>query len=114
MDTQTSVVCSRRMLAIRDTMDILGGKWKIPIVGVLSHGKMRFTELKNEIEGITPKMLSKELKDLELNDLVKRTVVDTRPVTVEYELTEYGHTLKDLIQQIYLWGVSHRQRMFPS
>jgi DNA-binding HxlR family transcriptional regulator len=104
--------CSQHMMAVQDAMDILNGKWKIMIIGSLSFGKKRFMELIREVNGIGAKMLSKELKDLEDNDLVKRTVYDTKPVTVEYELTEYGHTLTEVIGSIAKWGAEHRKRIF--
>lgn len=63
------------------------------------------------IDGIAAKMLSKELQELELNGLVKRTVLDTKPVTVEYELTEYGHSLRPIINEMATWGKLHRDRI---
>jgi DNA-binding HxlR family transcriptional regulator len=100
------------MLPMRDTLELLSGKWKILIVMVLAvRGRSRFMELRREIEGITPKMLSKELRDLEQNQLVTRTVLPTTPVSVEYELTAYGDTLEPLILAIRDWGVTHRERM---
>ncbi len=104
-------VCSAHHLAIRDTMDILSGKWKIQIIGSLNFGKKRFMELIVDIEGIAAKMLSKELQELELNGLVSRTVMDTKPITVEYELTEYGQTLRPIIAEMAAWGKRHRERI---
>jgi DNA-binding HxlR family transcriptional regulator len=60
---------------------------------------------------ITAKVLSKELKDLEINELVKRTVYDTKPVSVEYELTPYGHSLEKIIDEMRSWGINHRCRI---
>lgn len=103
---------SQRMLAIGDAMDVLGGKWRIPIVGALSFGgKMRFTDLLRSIPGIGAKMLSKELQDLEANQLLTRTVKQTKPITVEYEMTPYGLTLNNVICEIVSWGVSHREKI---
>jgi DNA-binding HxlR family transcriptional regulator len=103
---------TQRMLAIGDAMDVLGGKWRIPIVGALSFkGKMRFTDLLRSIPGIGAKMLSKELQDLEANQLLTRTVKQTKPITVEYEMTPYGLTLNNVICEIVNWGVSHRERI---
>ena len=103
--------CTTHHLAIRDTMDILSGKWKIRIIGSLSFGSKRFMELKGSIIGIAAKMLSKELHELELNGLVKRTVLETRPITVEYELTPYGHSLQPVIDVIADWGMQHRKKV---
>lgn len=103
--------CSRHILAVRDALDILSGKWKLPIISALIFSDKRFKEMEREIPGITAKMLSKELKDLEMNDLVQRTVYDTMPVTVEYSLTEYGRTLKKLISELHNWGTQHRKHI---
>lgn len=103
--------CSAHHRAISDTMDILSGKWKIRIIGALSFGKKRFGELKGEIDGIAAKMLSKELQDLETNQLITRKVLDTKPITVEYELTPYGESVKPIISSMADWGHQHRQRI---
>lgn len=103
--------CTTHHLAIRDTMDILNGKWKIRIIGALSFGARRFMELKGTIDGIAAKMLSKELQDLERNGLVSRTVLNTKPITVEYDLTDYGHSLKPIIDVIAAWGKEHRNKV---
>ena len=104
--------CDKALLAIRDTMDVLSGKWKIAIIGSLTFGEKRFKELQRDVDGITAKMLSKELKDLEINQLVKRTVFDTKPVTVEYRLTDHGHSLEKIIDELVRWGTVHREMIF--
>lgn len=101
---------SQYLLALTDTLNVVNGKWKIPIIGSLLYGKMRFKELQRHIDKITPRMLSKELKDLESNGIVKRTVYDTTPVTVEYELTESGKTFHDVLDKMVDWGVEHREK----
>jgi DNA-binding HxlR family transcriptional regulator len=63
----------------------------------------------NDVSGISNKMLSKELKELEINKLVKRKVLDTQPVTVTYNLTEYGVTLRTIINNLAAWGAEHRK-----
>lgn len=107
----SSTECSKSLLPVQDALYILSGKWKIPIIIALIHGNKRFKELNREIEGITAKMLSKELKELEVNTLVKRTVYDTIPVSVEYELTPYGTTLDEVIMALRDWGLKHRQKI---
>lgn len=108
----SSEVCKVRTLAIKDTMEILTGKWKFHILGTLMLvGKIRFMELLREIDGIGAKMLSKELQDLELNHLIKRTVLNTKPITVEYEITEYGQTLGPIIDEIVSWGIDYRNTL---
>jgi DNA-binding HxlR family transcriptional regulator len=100
------------MLALLDALDIFNGKWKIAIMCSLNENKKRFKELQRDIGEITGKMLSKELKELEMNELVNRTVLDTKPVTVEYELTSYGGSLEKVITELVSWGSKHRKRIF--
>lgn len=103
--------CDTHHRAMRDTMDVLSGKWKLRIVGSLSLGKKRFMELIAHVDGIAAKMLSKELHELEINGLVSRTVIKTKPMTVEYELTAYGHSLKPIVDEMVIWGMQHRKRL---
>ncbi len=103
-------ICQIRMQAISDTMSILSGKWKFHILGTLIEGnKLGFMDLMREIDGIGTKMLSKELQDLEMNHLISRKVMDTKPITVQYALTEYGKTLAPVIDELAKWGVDYRQ-----
>lgn len=99
------------ILAVYDTLDVVSGKWKLPIIGVLLFGKKRFRELGREIPKITPRMLSKELRNLEVNGIVTRTVHDTVPVSVEYELTQSGQTLTKVLDVMVEWGLEHRNRI---
>jgi len=103
--------CQKAILPVRDALDILSGKWKLPIIIALMYGNKRFNQLAKEIPGITDKMLSKELRDLEMNQLVKRTVHDTIPIIVEYSMTPYGKTLEKLIDELRKWGQLHRKRI---
>lgn len=96
------------VLAVNDTMNVISGKWKLPIIGSLLFGTKRFKELQREIPNITPRMLSKELKDLEANGIVTRTVYNTIPVTVEYELTRSGESFKKVLDVMVEWGLQHR------
>lgn len=107
----TSEKCCEHLRPVRDVMDLLNGKWKIPIIVVLLTGPRRFNELKDEINGISAKMLSKELSELEMNQLVFREVQDTKPITVVYSITEYGKTLRDLISEMSNWGQKHRKKI---
>jgi|SRR5690606_1397061 len=100
--------CKVKLRAVQDTLDILKGKWKISIISSLSFGKRRFMELQREVDGIGAKMLSKELQELEINGLILRTVCDTKPITVEYELSDYGKTLQNIINEMIKWGENHR------
>ena len=103
--------CTKAIIPVRDALDILSGKWKLPIIIALSFGNRRFSQLAKQIPGITDKMLSKELRDLEMNELVRRTVYDTVPVIVEYSMTTYGKTLEKLIEELQAWGLQHRKRI---
>lgn len=109
-----SAECKQSMSAVRDTLYVLSGKWKLPIIIALSNGPRRFKDLQRELEEITPKVLSKELKDLELNEFVTRTVYATSPVTVEYELTKYSQSLNKIIDEMREWGLQHRKRMMSN
>ncbi len=102
--------CRQSIQGIKDTQDLLSGKWKMTILGALYYnGKFRFMDLSRHIQGIAPKVLSKELKDLEMNHLIKRTVKDTMPITVEYELTPYGKSLNKVIYAMGEWGIAYRK-----
>jgi DNA-binding HxlR family transcriptional regulator len=103
--------CSHKILAISDTMEILNGKWKMSIIACLCYQPMRYSELLKEVKGISGKMLSRELKDLEMNELIERNVLNTAPVAVEYRITDYGLSLKQLTNTIADWGLMHRQRI---
>lgn len=97
------------VLAINDTLNVISGKWKLPIIASLSFNKRRFTEIQRNIPKITPRMLSKELKDLEMSGMIKRTVYDTMPVTVEYELSDSGKSISDVLDKMIEWGIKHRK-----
>jgi DNA-binding HxlR family transcriptional regulator len=98
--------------AVQDSMDTLNGKWKIAIISSLCcFTKRRFSDILSDVIGISNRMLSKELKDLEINQLIKRTILDTQPITVQYELTEHGKTLQTVIQELADWGVVHRKKI---
>ena len=104
--------CSAQfVLAINSTLNVISGKWKLPIIGSLLYGKKRYKELEKEIPKITPRMLSKELKDLEVNGIVKRTVHNSIPVLVEYELTVSGQSLHQVIEPMIEWGLQHRKNI---
>ncbi len=112
MDTiqHNTQACKKARLAVRDTLDVVGGKWKLVLLGILMDGKRRFRELSREA-GVTPRILSKELHELEMNGLVSRTVCDTRPVTVEYALTPYSETLSEVLDAMHRWGEQHRRKI---
>jgi DNA-binding HxlR family transcriptional regulator len=102
----------KEMRAVQDSMDVLSGKWKIAIISsVCYYNKRRFSDILNDVVGISNKMLSKELKELEVNKLIKRTVLETQPISVQYELTEHGKTLQTIINNLTAWGIEHRKKI---
>lgn len=102
----------KEMMAVQDSMDVLSGKWKIAIISsVCYYNKRRFSDILNDVVGISNKMLSKELKELEINKLIKRTVLETQPITVQYELTNHGKSLKTIINNLTDWGIAHRKEI---
>ncbi|RYD72789.1 MAG: transcriptional regulator [Sphingobacteriales bacterium] len=103
--------CKSMLLPVQDALQILHGRWKLPIIISLTFGTKRFKQIANELTGITDKMLSKELKDLEANQLIKRTVHDTFPPTVEYSITEHGKSLRTVLEALRHWGVDHRAKI---
>jgi DNA-binding HxlR family transcriptional regulator len=103
--------CTRSLLPIRDTLNILNGKWKLPIMFSLMFENLRFNELEREIRGIGPKMLAKELRELEVNHLIEKKPIGRNGEAFEYTITSYGMTLKKLIVQIEMWGIKHREKV---
>lgn len=106
----SDAACKQARLAIQDTLAMVGGKWKLILISVLRNGKRQFNELSREA-GISPRILSKELQELEANGLVSRKVCDTKPVTVEYALTDYSKTLNEVLNAMHQWGMAHRKRI---
>lgn len=101
--------CKGSIMAVHDAMYVLGGKWKMSIVACLIFGPRRYSDILRDITGISGKMLSRELKEMEINFLIKRTVSGKQPVMVTYELTEYGDTIKPVISILAGWGEEHRR-----
>lgn len=96
---------------VQDTLYVISGKWKLPILMTMFDGQSRFREIQRSIPKITTRVLSKELKDLEANKLIVRTVYDSSPVSIEYTLTPYSHTLKPVVDQMVNWGENHRKKI---
>jgi DNA-binding HxlR family transcriptional regulator len=95
--------------AIADTQYAIGGKWRLQIIIALYDKSKRFNEMQRLIEGISARVLSNELKELELNGFIHRKVdAKATPVIVEYALAEYSQTLETVIQAMIGWGINHR------
>jgi DNA-binding HxlR family transcriptional regulator len=96
---------------LQDFYTAINGKWKLQILILVNHGKSRFKDIQASIPKITNRVLSKELKDLEANQMITRTVYDTIPVTVEYRATDYALTIKPVIEMMTAWGKKHRKKI---
>jgi len=106
MKTKTySLGCS----TIQVTLNVMGGKWK-PLILYLLHkmGTMRFSDLNKKIEGITQKMLTQQLRELETDGLIERKVYPVVPPKVEYTITKYGKSLMPILIDMEDWGKKHR------
>ncbi len=96
---------------VQDTQFVLGGKWKLPIIISIYHGNKRFNEILSSIPPVTNRVLSKELRHLEENELISRKVYDDYPVRIEYLLTDYCHSITEVLQVMERWGKQHRERI---
>jgi DNA-binding HxlR family transcriptional regulator len=106
--------CAVSLKYVLDSLYVLGGKWKLPLILCLVQSPKRFNEIQNELSGISPKILAQELKDLELNEFITRNVYPTKPVTILYEATAYSRTLKNILRELSTWGEQHRDRIRKS
>lgn len=97
------------MKYFEDTMYVISGKWKIKIILALICGSKRYREIAKTVPDITFRMLSKELKQLELNKLISRTI--TAENIIIYEITEYAHTLSGVITEMIKWGKDYRENI---
>jgi DNA-binding HxlR family transcriptional regulator len=113
-EIKKEVTCEQELNAIRDSLEVLGGKWKLRIMRHLNNHideVNTFKKIQRGVEGISAKMLSKELQDLEINLLVSRAIRDTKPVTVQYAITEYGQSVFPVTESLVNWGLNHRQKI---
>ncbi len=103
--------CKKSITEVKDALYVLNGKWKLPLIISLQEGPKRFNQILRDLGEITPKVLSKELKELEANEFVTRTTVNTVPVSVIYELTDYSMRLDDVIESLRVFGEQHRNKI---
>ena len=106
--------CKATLNSVADALYVIGGKWKLRIIVALTDGNKRFNELQRLVEGISAKVLSTELKELELTGFVNRNVFTGTPVLVEYELSQYAETLNGVLQSLSEWGAMHRETVKKS
>ena len=104
-DKKLSLGCS----GVRTTLDAIGGKWKPLILFLVSSKTMRFSEIQRGIEGITQKMLTQQLRELEADKLIARKVYPQVPPKVEYSITKQGVSLLPVLESMSDWGRYHRQ-----
>ncbi|PSK93271.1 winged helix-turn-helix transcriptional regulator [Taibaiella chishuiensis] len=97
--------------ALQDTIYVIGGKWKLPIINSICNGNHRFREIERSIPGITTRMLSRELKEMELNKLIRRIEDPDFPTKVEYVSTEYCKSFGNIILEMISWGKQHRKKI---
>ncbi len=106
LDTKPCEYCP----TVQTTLDVIGGKWKPLILWHLESETLRFSELSRRIGDITQKMLTQQLRELERDGLVKRTVYPEIPPRVEYTITSYGKTVQPILKSMHQWGQSHKKR----
>ncbi|HTD40160.1 MAG TPA: helix-turn-helix domain-containing protein [Mucilaginibacter sp.] len=103
--------CTRALTGIGDALYVVGGKWKLRVIIALKGGNKRFNELQRTITGISARVLSHELRELEMNGFLKRNVFTQTPVIIEYELTEYSNSLDPVLTTLSEWGIMHREKI---
>lgn len=103
--------CNKHLGAIGDALYVIGGKWKLRIIVALMDGPLRFNELQRNVVGISARVLSNELKDLELNGFIERNVYTQTPVVVEYARTSYSYSLHEVLDALGRWGQQHREKI---
>jgi DNA-binding HxlR family transcriptional regulator len=97
------------MLPVSDALETLRGRWRLPILISLAFGNKRFTQISKDVAGISDKILAKELKELEMNQLITRTVINGFPPTVEYAITPHGESIEKVVIELKNWGELHRK-----
>ena len=92
------------------TLRVIGGKWKLIILWYLNESTLRFSELEKRIEGVTQKMLTQQLREMESDGLIARKVYAIVPPKVEYSITAHGKSLKNVLTELECWGEKHRNK----
>lgn len=103
--------CTKVLAAVSDALYAIGGKWKLMIIIAMARGNSRFTEIQRQVKGISARVLSSELKELELNGFIIKKVSVGYPVSVEYALLPYSHTLEEVVGAMTRWGMQHREKI---
>ncbi|MXN90954.1 transcriptional regulator [Flavobacterium sp. Sd200] len=103
--------CHKTLMAVSDALYAIGGKWKLMIIIAIARGNNRFTEIQRQVKGISARVLSSELKELEMNGFIIKKVDVGYPVTIEYQLLPYSHTLEEVVGAMTRWGMQHREKI---
>ena len=103
--------CHKVLMAVSDALYAIGGKWKLMIIIAMARGNKRFTEIQRQVSGISARVLSSELKELEMNGFIIKKVESGYPVSIEYELLPYSHTLEEVVGAMTKWGMQHREKV---
>ncbi|GAB1269161.1 winged helix-turn-helix transcriptional regulator [Aurantivibrio infirmus] len=101
---QFCIAEAKPVCPILDAMNIIGGKWKILIIYHLGYGKKRFGELRKMLPSVTQKMLTQQLRELEGDGVIDRTIYPEVPPRVEYKLTAFGDKLEPVLNELSFWG----------
>ncbi|KAF2328075.1 winged helix-turn-helix transcriptional regulator [Flavobacterium ginsenosidimutans] len=103
--------CHKVLLAVSDALYAIGGKWKLMIIIAIARGNNRFTEIQRQVTGISARVLSNELKELDMNGFIIKKVDAGYPVTIEYQLLPYSNTLEEVVSAMTKWGMQHREKI---
>ena len=99
-------------ISVEASLEVIGGKWKCVSLCHLMRGKKRTSELKRLMPNITQKMLTQQLRELEDDGVINRIIYNQIPPKVEYELSEYGHSLEGILNSLCLWGEHHIEKVY--
>ena len=102
--------CIRTFSGLDDALYVIGGKWRLKIVTALFDRASRFNEIQRAVTGISAKVLTDELRHLELNGFIKRNATDDSAV-IQYELTDYSQTLRSVVHALHEWGKAHKKKI---
>lgn len=103
--------CHKVLMAVSDALYAIGGKWKLMIIIAMARGNKRFTEIQRQVTGISARVLSSELKELEMNGFIIKKVENGYPVSIAYELLPYSQTLEEVVGAMIKWGMQHREKV---
>jgi DNA-binding HxlR family transcriptional regulator len=109
-DYQSKIDRLRDECPVKAALDVIRGRWKPSILCELSNGKKRFSELQEALAGVNAQTLSLQLRQLEADEIISRTVFPEVPARVEYQLTDFGSTLAPIFAELEIWGATYMQR----